>query len=327
MGASGAMTSSAPSAAREGRALPLPELALIGIAAVWGLTFTMVQDAVDEIAVMTFLAYRFIPASLIVALIFRKELRRLSSAGWRAGCVMGGCLTAGYIFQTVGLKYTSASNAGFITGMFVVLTPLFGMIFLRQRAGWYAWMAAAISAFGLYLLSGVGGVRSGDVLMIGCASSFAFHILATDKAVRRHHIGALLAVQLGVAGLVPLGIAAVAGDLSVPRGMTVWSALLVTSFVASALGFFVQTYAQQHAPPGTDRGHHGQRACLRRALRLCAGGGALHRVRLGGGPADSRSDRVRRAGHLSQRSASPAGELSPLAWCGGRGVDYRTYVR
>jgi drug/metabolite transporter (DMT)-like permease len=243
------MTSTAPSNARTGDSLPLPELALIGIAAVWGLTFTMVQDAVGEIAVMTFLAFRFIPASLIVALIFRKELQAMSPAGWKAGCVMGGFLTAGYIFQTVGLKYTSASNAGFITGMFVVLTPLFGMIFLKQRAGWYAWLAAAISAFGLYLLSGVGGVRSGDVLVVGCACSFAFHILATDRAVRKHHIGALLAVQLGVAGLVPLGIASVAGDLSVPRGMTVWSALLVTSLIASALGFFVQTYAQQHAPP------------------------------------------------------------------------------
>jgi len=247
--ASGAMSSPARSNAHTGKSLPLPELALFGIAAVWGLTFTMVQDAVGEIAVMTFLAYRFIPASLIAALIFRKELRGLSPAGWRAACLMGGFLTAGYIFQTIGLKYTSASNAGFITGMFVVLTPLFGMVFLKQRAGWYAWAAAVTSAFGLYLLSGVGGVRSGDVLMLGCASSFAFHILATDKAVRKHHIGALLAVQLGVAGFVPLGIASVAGDLSVPRGMTVWSALLVTSLIASALGFFVQAYAQQHAPP------------------------------------------------------------------------------
>jgi drug/metabolite transporter (DMT)-like permease len=243
------VTSASPSSTRAGRRLPLPELALIGIAAIWGLTFTMVQDAVDEIAVMTFLAYRFIPASLIVALIFRAELRSLDRAGWIAGGIMGGFLTAGYIFQTIGLKYTTASNAGFITGMFVVLTPLFGMIFLKQRAGWYAWVAAGISAFGLYLLSGVGGVRSGDVLVFGCACSFALHILATDRAIKEHHIGALLAVQLGVAGFVPAVLAAVAGDLSVPRGAAVWSALLVTSLVASALGFFVQTYAQQHAAP------------------------------------------------------------------------------
>jgi drug/metabolite transporter (DMT)-like permease len=243
------MATRSGSRVQSSRRLPLPELALVGIAAVWGLTFTMVQDAVDEIAVMTFLAYRFVPASLIVALIFRKELRGLDARGWGAGCVMGAFLTAGYIFQTIGLRYTSASNAGFITGMFVVLTPLFGMLFLGQRAGWYAWVAAAVSTFGLYLLSGVGGVRSGDLLVFGCACSFAFHILATDRAIRRHHIGALLAVQLGVAGLVSMVIAAIAGDLSVPTGATVWSALLVTSFVASALGFFVQTYAQQHAPP------------------------------------------------------------------------------
>jgi drug/metabolite transporter (DMT)-like permease len=240
---------SAPSATTEHRA-PLPELALIGIAAVWGLTFTMVQDAVNEIPVMTFLAYRFIPASLIVALIFRRELRQLSTVGWRAGSIMGAFLTSGYIFQTIGLQYTTASNAGFITGMFVVLTPLFGMIFLGQSAGWYAWVAAAISAFGLYLLSGVGGGDLlGDALVFGCACSFAFHILATDRAIKKHDIGALLAVQLGVAGFFSLLVAALAGDLAVPRGVTVWSALLVTSLVASALGFFVQTYAQQHAPP------------------------------------------------------------------------------
>ena len=243
------MRTSASPATAEHR-VPLPELALIGIAAVWGLTFTMVQDAVNEIPVMTFLAYRFIPASLIVALIFRRELRLLSAAGWRAGCIMGAFLTSGYIFQTMGLQYTTASNAGFITGMFVVLTPLFGMIFLGQRAGWYAWVAAAISAFGLYLLSGVGGGDLlGDALVFGCACSFAFHILATDRAIRKHDIGALLAVQLGVAGFFSLLVAGLAGDLAVPRGVTVWSALLITSLLASALGFFVQTYAQQHAPP------------------------------------------------------------------------------
>lgn len=238
------------SSAATGRRLPVPELALIGIAAVWGLTFTMVQDAIADIPVMTFLAYRFLPASLIVAFIFRSEVRVLTGTALRSGCIMGVFLTTGYIFQTVGLLYTTASNAGFITGMFVVLTPLFGMIFLRQRAGWYAWVAAAVSAFGLYLLSGVGGGDLfGDSLVFGCACSFAFHILATDRAIKKHHIGVLLAVQLGVAGIFSLVVAAVMGDLAVPRGATVWSALALTSLVASALGFFVQSYAQRHAPP------------------------------------------------------------------------------
>jgi drug/metabolite transporter (DMT)-like permease len=132
------------------------ELALIAIAAVWGLTFTMVQDAVERLPVTAFLAYRFLPAALLVGLVFRRDLARLSPAGWRAGAVMGIFLTAGYLAQTHGLRETSASNAGFITGLFVVLTPLLGAVVLRQRAGRTAWLAAGASAVGLFLLSGAG---------------------------------------------------------------------------------------------------------------------------------------------------------------------------
>jgi drug/metabolite transporter (DMT)-like permease len=211
----------------------------------------MVQDAIELLPVMTFLAYRFIPAALLVAVIFRRPLVALTREGWRHGAVMGLFLTAGYVFQTFGLERTSASNAGFITGSFVVLVPIFGALFLGQRAGRLAWVAAAVSAVGLFLLSGAGGELNlaGDGLVFLCAVSFAGHILATDRAVRDHHTGALLAVQLGICGVVTLFVATAMGDLEVPRSGTVWSALLVTSLIASALGFFVQTYAQRHAPP------------------------------------------------------------------------------
>ncbi|MDX6648114.1 MAG: hypothetical protein QOJ97_65 [Solirubrobacteraceae bacterium] len=227
------------------------ELALIAIAAVWGLTFTMVQDAVERLPVTAFLAYRFLPAALLVGLVFRRDLARLSPAGWRAGIVMGAFLTAGYLLQTLGLRETSASNAGFITGLFVVLTPLLGAVVLRQRAGRTAWLAAGASAVGLFLLSGAGADfrAAGDGLVLLCAIAFSAHILATDRGVARHPTGALVAVQLGVCGLICLLVAAAAGELQAPRGTTVWSALIVTSLVASALGFLVQTYAQQHASP------------------------------------------------------------------------------
>jgi len=165
---------------------------------------------------------------------------------------MGAFLTAGYILQTLGLEATSVSNAGFITGLFVVLTPLMGALVLSERIGAAAWAAAAVSAVGLFLLSGTGqgGLNlRGDGLVLLCAVAFAAHILMTARAVRRHDAGALLVVQLGVCGAFCLAVAAVAGDLEVPRGATVWSALLVTALVASALGFFVQTFAQRHAPP------------------------------------------------------------------------------
>ena len=223
----------------------------MGIAAVWGLTFVMVQDAIELLPTMAFLGYRFVPAALIVALVFRRRLRTLSARGWRAGALMGLFLTAGYILQTLGLEETSASNAGFITGLFVVLTPLLGAIFLREHLPAVAWVAAAVSAFGLYLLAGSGGELNlrGDGLVLLCAVAFAAHILVTARGVAEHDVGALVVLQLAVCGAACLAIAALAGDLEAPQGATVWSALLVTSLVASALGFFVQTYAQQHASP------------------------------------------------------------------------------
>ncbi len=232
---------------------PLAELALIGVTAVWGLTFVMVKDAVELIPVTTFLAYRFLPAALIVAVVFRRHLAGLGRMGLLAGVVMGVFLTGGYLFQTFGLQLTSAANAGFITGLFVVLTPLFGAAVLRQRAGALAWAAAGLSTVGLYLLSGAGerggGQLAGDALVFLCACSFSLHILATDRAIREHHYGALLVVQLGVTGAFCFILAAVQGDLVIPGSATVWSALIVTSLFASALGFFVQTYAQRHAEP------------------------------------------------------------------------------
>ena len=226
------------------------EAALVGIAAVWGLTFVMVQDAIALLPTMAFLGYRFGAAVLVVAPLFRRRLLELGPDGIRAGALMGAFLTAGYVLQTLGLERTTASNAGFITGLFVVLTPVFGAVFLRERIAPPAWAAAWVSAFGLYLLSGTGDLNlRGDGLVLLCAAAFAGHILMTARAVRDHDVGGLLVVQMAVCAAFCLVAAGVAGDLEAPRGATVWSALLVTSLVASALGFFVQTFAQQHASP------------------------------------------------------------------------------
>jgi drug/metabolite transporter (DMT)-like permease len=166
---------------------------------------------------------------------------------------MGVFLTSGYIAQTLGLERTSASNAGFITGLFVVLTPIFGAVFLRHPIGRTAWLAAGVSAIGLFLLSNSGGAGEGklggDILIFLCACSFAFHILVTADAVKHHDVTALLAVQLGLCGVFCFIVAAGAGDLQVPRSAVEWNALWLTAIVASAVGFFVQTYAQQHASP------------------------------------------------------------------------------
>lgn len=233
------------------RRLPVPEVALVGVCAVWGLTFVMVQDAIAFIPPLTFLAYRFIPACLLVALVFWDRLRQLSPEGWKAGAVMGIFLTGGYVFQTFGLDRTSAANAGFITGTFCVLTPLLGALFFRQKVGAVGWIAAVVAGLGLYLLSdpGGGGSIAGDALVFVCAVSFSFHILVTDRALREHDIEALLVVQLGVCGVISLIGAAALGDIVVPRDAIVWQALAVTAILASALAFWVQAWAQKHASP------------------------------------------------------------------------------
>lgn len=228
------------------------DLSLIATTAVWGLTFALVQDAVDELPVAAFLAYRFLAAAALVAVVFRASLRRLSPAGARAGALMGVLLAAGYLFQTYALQHTTASNAGFLTGLFTPITPLLAAAVLSTRLDRTALGAAALATVGVALLSGVGGRGFhpfGDALAVGCATCFAAHILATDRGVGAHEVGALLTVQLAVVGAISLVIAAGAGQLQAPSGGAVWLALIVTTVFASAGGFFAQTYAQQHAPP------------------------------------------------------------------------------
>src|SRR5204862_4366825 len=111
--------------------------------------FTMVRDAVALLPATAFLGYRFAGATALVAPLVGRRLRALPREGLRAGLLMGGFLTAGYVCQTLGLEHTSPSDAGFITGLFVVLTPLLGALFLRQRISAFAWAAAAVSALGL----------------------------------------------------------------------------------------------------------------------------------------------------------------------------------
>jgi drug/metabolite transporter (DMT)-like permease len=225
------------------------ELALVGIAAIWGATFTVMQDAIEHLPVLTFLGYRFLAAALLVLPFVWRDLRALPAAGWRAGIAMGVFLTAGYVLQTFALEHTSASNAGFITGLFVVITPLLAALLLGVRIGAVAWGAAAASAVGLFLLAGVGELNRGDALALLCAVGFSLHILVTARGARDHPVGALLVIQLGFCGLVCLAAAGAAGQIEPPRGGDVWAALVVTAVFASALAYFVQTYAQRHAPP------------------------------------------------------------------------------
>jgi drug/metabolite transporter (DMT)-like permease len=231
------------------------ELAMVAVTAVWGATFVLVRDAVAQVPPFAFVAYRFLAAALLLAAI-RPRLalggpgreRGLGPLG--AGVAIGVALFCGYGFQTVGLQYTTASNAGFITGLSVVLTPLLGAVLLRQAPGRWPVTGACLAAVGLALLSLQRlEVRRGDALVLGCAFAFAAHILLLGRYAPRLDTYRLAVVQLATAGLLALAWAAVAGDLVVPATADVWVALAITSVAASAGAFLIQTRAQREVSP------------------------------------------------------------------------------
>jgi len=227
------------------------ELGLLAVAVIWGFTFVVVQQSIHALPVLPFLAYRFLGSAAALLPFFGAQLGRLSLRGWLAGCQMGAFLTAGYMLQTFGLERTSVPDAGFITGLYVVLTPVLGTVFLRQRSAARVWIAAGCSCAGLALLCGPGAHAhlTGDLLVLGAAVSLAAQILATDRAIRQHPAGALLLVQLIVCGLVSLLLATATGQLVIPSRPSAWSGLAITSLLAGAAGFLVQTYAQRHTSP------------------------------------------------------------------------------
>jgi drug/metabolite transporter (DMT)-like permease len=228
---------------------------MVAVTAVWGSTFVLVRDAVAQVPPFAFVAYRFLAAALLLAAI-RPRLalggpgRGLGLGPLGAGVAIGVALFCGYGFQTVGLQYTTASNAGFITGLSVVLTPLLGAVLLRQAPGRWPVTGACLAAVGLAFLSLQRlEVRRGDALVLGCAFAFAAHILLLGRYAPRLDTYRLAVVQLATAGLLAFAWAGVAGDLVVPASADVWVALAITSVAASAGAFLIQTRAQREVSP------------------------------------------------------------------------------
>ena len=226
-----------------------PTLALLGVTAVWGSTFVVVKDAVRQMPVTDFLTWRFLLAALAMLLLRPRAVAALGPGGRRAGALLGLALGTGYLLQTLGLQHTSAAVSGFITGMFVVLTPLGAAVLLRERPGWVAWFAVALATVGLGLLSLHGtAVGGGELLTLGCAAAFALHIVGLGRWAPSYDAFGLAVVQLLAVTLL-CGVVAVPGGLVVPPSASVWGALALTSLAATALAFVVQTWAQAHLAP------------------------------------------------------------------------------
>ncbi|MDH4299726.1 MAG: DMT family transporter [Dehalococcoidia bacterium] len=222
----------------------IASLALVGVTAVWGYTFLAVQDAVARMPVMDFLAWRFLVASVVMIALRPTCLRNVTRLELLRGLGLGTVLGLGYIAQTYGLRYTSAAISGFITGMFVVLTPVVSWILLRRKTSRNTWMVVALATVGLALLSLNGwSVGIGELLTLGCAVFFAIHIVGLGEWSPQYDPYAFALLQIGAVAVISL-IAATPGGIALPPDPGVWAVIGITGVLATAVAFFVQTWAQ-----------------------------------------------------------------------------------
>jgi drug/metabolite transporter (DMT)-like permease len=210
------------------------------VTAVWGWTFVVVKDAIAQYPTLSFLALRFVLALLVMALIVRRLPSRRTLL---VGAAVGTALTTGYLLQTFALQLTSAGNAGLITGLFVVFTPLLERL-TGRAVPWWAYAAVGVALAGTVLLAGGGSLSLGlgEIMLLGCALAFAAHIVMLSHWSPGLPSAPLAMVQMATAALL-FGVPA-APALRWPSPY-VWFALVVTGVFASALAMFIQTWAQQ----------------------------------------------------------------------------------
>jgi drug/metabolite transporter (DMT)-like permease len=220
--------------------------ALILVTAVWGITFVQVKDAVELYPLLAFLAIRYVIATAALAPIAVRRLGGFGREGLVAGAVLGGLIALGIGLQTAGLERTTVTSTGFITGLYVLFTPLLGLALFRTPIPRSLWAGVALALLGLALLSGVPqGSGRGDLLVLISAFVQAFHIVMVERYANRFDVFALTFVQVAAAAVAFGAVSLAFEELTVPRGWTVWSALIVTGLFAVAFAYVVQVWAQR----------------------------------------------------------------------------------
>ena len=222
-----------------------PLLALVAVTAVWGVTFVQVQDAIALYPLFAFLAVRFAISTIVLAPFAWGSLRSLPRQGVLAGVGAGALLGLAYGLQTAGLALTTVTSTGFITGLYVVFTPLIALVLLGTSVPRLLWAGVALSVVGLMLLNGMpGGSTAGNALVLANAVAQSFQIAAMERFAPRYDPRALTFLQMATSFVGFTVIAVALGELEVPHGWTVWGALLVTGVFAGALGYLVATWVQ-----------------------------------------------------------------------------------
>ena len=226
--------------------LKLAPWALLTVSAAWGLSFVIMKSAIERQSVNNFLFTRFVLAVLVMILIRPQVIKHFNKdlllRGFGAGFLLGG----GYIFQTVGLANTGAAITGFVTGLYVVLTPLFAGLLFKERVSKNTWFYVFMATVGLALLSLKGwSIGFGELMVFFSAIAFAAHITALSKWSAGRDVYAMTITQLTMCAAMT-GVASIFEGYSAPPDSGVWAVVVFTAVFATAIAFIVQTWSQAH---------------------------------------------------------------------------------
>ncbi|WHY84374.1 DMT family transporter [Neobacillus novalis] len=234
------------------------DISLLLVTLIWGTTFVLVQNAIDFLPPFAFNGIRFLIAAVLLILcllIFeKKQLKQLNLKLMASGVFLGFWLFLGYVTQTIGLLYTTSSKAGFITGLSVVLVPLFSLLLLKQYPSKNALFGVLIATAGLFFLTmtDVTSLNTGDGFVFICAISFALHIILTGKFSSKYPTLLLTAIQISTVALLSILSSFLfenwktAFKAEILLSQDVIVALFITSIFATAIAFFIQTNFQKY---------------------------------------------------------------------------------
>ena len=228
-------------------------MTLLAVTACWGSTFFLIHDLLDRVPVLDFLALRFAIAAGVVLVLAPRSIARLSPATRRRAVVVGVLYGVAQILQTAGLGHTAASVGGFITGLYVVATPLFAAMLLHSRISGPTWVAVLLAMAGLAVLTlddvaGFGGLGYGEALILAAALLYALHIVGLGAwSTPQDAVGMALIQCLVIAAI--CGIAAAPGGITLPDRAGDWLSILYMAVFAGAGALLGQTWAQAHLPP------------------------------------------------------------------------------
>jgi len=232
----------------------LATLLLVGITAVWGSTFFLIRDVVRVLPPTDFLAVRFTIAAAVMVVVFWRSLLALGRRELKIGVGLGVLYAVAQNLQTVGLAHTDASRSGFITGTYVVLTPIFTAVLLRDHIPRSTWLAVLMATAGLATLSlsgldagfgGSAGFGFGEGVTLLAAAVYALHIIGLGRYSSPATAAALSAVQMITIAAVSL-VAAAPGGIELPTGRGQWASVLYMALIAGAVAIWAQTWAQSH---------------------------------------------------------------------------------